>query len=157
MHDNRKGHTMTNLATLLDWAAENAPDDIREIVLACFATRGRRRGYLLRSVPTRKGDAVVGAWRALWECVDIRRAAPFAAIFASDEERRAHAAVDAWIASPACEVMGETVSVATLVAIAGDTGFTRWRLDSRESARAAIADACGLDRESVGASWRTNV
>jgi len=83
--------------TFAEWLASNAPEAVADLCVAACATRGKRKGRLLASVPTGKGSGVVGAWRALMSCASVQRAGMFALVFADDEERSAFQITDDWL------------------------------------------------------------
>ncbi len=90
--------------TFADWLAANAPASVADACVAACATRGKRKGQLLASVPTRKGkraaedeSAAIGAWRALMSCASVQRAGMFALMFADDDEASTFRLVDAWL------------------------------------------------------------
>lgn len=101
------------------------------LVARCIASRGKRRGLLLKSAP-KASNEVVGTWRALASEVNNPGAGIFAVIFASDDERSAFFRMRALLDSR------RSISAAAWALLTEPFGFD---LQDMHRDRAAIVEA----------------
>lgn len=133
--------------TLRDWLVSNAPLELRDAVVAATASRGKRRGRILASVPSGKGDAAVGAWRALMVELAPNRCGGFALLWASDEERDTYRAVQQWLQDEGTALW--------VVKLAGGAPleFSLLHMRLKPEGVAALADMVDIDPDALGYDW----
>lgn len=133
-------------ASLADWFAYpgNAPIELRDALVASCATRGKRRGRVLASVPSSKGPIVVGAWRSLISHLAPNRAGMFSLIFTDAAERESFDAVEKWLR--------ENPAVADLIRLAGGAPleFSMFHWHQKPEAILAFASKLDIDPDACG-------
>lgn len=126
------------------WIQDRAPADLAPLFAAACASRGKRSGRVLASVPSAKGPRVCGAWRALMANLAPNRCGAFALLWADDEEREAFEAADRWLDS-------DPTALAA-VRLAGQ-GFCEFNLTHTRVSEVAIRDwanGAGIDPTACG-------
>lgn len=133
--------------SLASWFAVYAPPELRDSLVACCATRGKRRGRILASVPSNKGPAIVGCWRSLMSHLAVNRAGIFALIFADAAEREAYDATEKWL--------DENPAAADVVRLSGGAPleFSLFHWHQRPEAIARFADVVDIDPDACGLAW----
>ena len=143
---------MENPNSLRAWLEKYAPESIRADVVAACCNRGRDSGRLLKSVPTKKGPSVVGAWRAMMSELCVQRSGSFALLWASEEERNSFNRVGDWL-SAEHDVLG--ISPGNVVRWAGgrplEYSMLHWNADPAKLR--ALASIVDIDPEAFGLSF----
>jgi len=126
------------------WIQDRAPSDLAPLFAAACASRGKRSGRVLASVPSAKGSDVVGAWRALMSNLAPNRCGAWAMLWADDVERETFDRASAWLDSD------RTALLALRLAGQGVCEFNLAHMRFDERVAWDWADLAGIDSVACG-------